>query len=53
MAVSSNDMILSQQIEEIGHKLAEFPAEVDVLLPVLDVSRLFVFRFFDKLAALC
>lgn len=36
MAVSSNDMILSQQIEEFGHKLAEFQIELDVLLSVLD-----------------
>ncbi|KAK1370194.1 hypothetical protein POM88_036286 [Heracleum sosnowskyi] len=36
MAVSSNDMILSQQIEEFGNKLAEFPTEIYVLLPLLD-----------------
>lgn len=36
MAVSSNNMNLAQQIEEIGHKLAELPTEVDVLLPILD-----------------
>ncbi|KAL8109903.1 hypothetical protein AgCh_025849 [Apium graveolens] len=36
MAVSSNDMILAQQIEEFGLKLAEFPTEIAVLLLVLD-----------------
>ena len=42
MAVSSKDLNLVQQIEEIGHSLGELPTEVDVLLPVLDVSHLFV-----------
>ncbi|WOG84102.1 hypothetical protein DCAR_0103282 [Daucus carota subsp. sativus] len=36
MAVSSKDLNLVQQIEEIGHSLGELPTEVDVLLPVLD-----------------
>lgn len=46
MAVSSNDMILAQQIEEFGLKLAEFPAEVAVLLLVLDVSLLLCVSIF-------
>ncbi|KAL1833211.1 hypothetical protein ACET3Z_002862 [Daucus carota] len=36
MAVSSKDLNLVQQIEEIGHSLGELPTVVDVLLPVLD-----------------
>lgn len=49
MAVSSNDMYLAQEIEETGNKLAEFPTEVEVLLPILDVRtplRVFIFGFF-------